>query len=401
MEHEQNPYEEYKKVVAKVIKNLKKDPNYYTHYQLSGVEGFVPQVIGNVKPSDRTMKFVKGGDMVDKAMGMKPVKDVEKVKASSNKAHKEIHPNKIGKTGSMSLIAKTVRGLQKMNATGEKYKKINVKEGLYDTNSTPTEEEVRQELRDIWEAGRIDDETWRIANKALPNFNIDDNMNMVGPTTVEEIAIELIFAVTGKYISNSQESNEDEYDEENIDYDDYDYLREEKPYFTNRPADPNKYKIVKDSKGQIVKATNEDGVTFQKNEEAIAIDNGKKIKINGFIEQQTKVKAIYIVNNSGYTIDIDGLEKVSEFPIKGQMAEETREEQLQREIREIFDGRDNMSYTAGEMDENVDTESLFNVRLQDGTTYSNVKFTHPRVFTTKKGETVIIPKEANFQVFKA
>jgi hypothetical protein len=108
-----------------------------------------------------------------------------------------------------------------------------------------------------------------------------------------------------------------------------------------------------------------------------------------------------IVNNSGYTIDIDGLEKVSDFPIKGQMAEEIRKKQLQREIREIFDGRDNMSYTAGEMDENVDTESLFNVRLQDGTTYSNVKFTHPRVFITKKGETVIIPKEANFQVFKA
>jgi hypothetical protein len=83
------------------------------------------------------------------------------------------------------------------------------------------------------------------------------------------------------------------------------------------------------------------------------------------------------------------------------MAEEIRKKQLQREIREIFDGRDNMSYTAGEMDENVDTESLFNVRLQDGTTYFNVKFTHPRVFTTKEGETVIIPKEANFQVFKA
>jgi hypothetical protein len=354
MEHEQNPYEEYKKVVAKVIKNLKKDPNYYTHYQLSGVFDFKPTTIGGKgdgRPESHQMKPIDKENYIDKERGMKPVKDIEKVKASSNKAHKEIHPNKIGKTSSMSLIAKTVRGLQKMNATGEKYKKINVKEGLYDTNSTPTEEEVRQELRDIWEAGRIDDETWRMANKALPSFNIDDNMNMVGPTTVEEIAIELIFAVTGKYISNSQESNEDEYDEENIDYDDYDYLREEKPYFTNRPADPNKYKIVKDSKGQIVKATNEDGVTFQKNEEAIAIDNGKKIKINGFIEQQTKVKAIYIVNNSGYTIDIDGLEKVSDFPIKGQMAEEIRKKQLQREIREIFDGRDNMSYTAGDMTE--------------------------------------------------
>jgi hypothetical protein len=251
MEHEQNPYEEYKKVVAKVIKNLKKDPNYYTHYSLSGIPGFVPQVIGNVKPSDRTMKFVKGGDMVDKAMGMKPVKDVEKVKASSNKASKETYPNKIGKVELMSLIAKTVRGIQKMEATGEKNKKINVKEA----------------------------------------------------------------------------------------------------YFINRPADADKYKIVKDSKGQIVKATNEDGVTFQKNEEAIAIDNGEKIKIKGFIEQQTKVKAIYISHNSAHSIDIDGLKEASDFPIKGQIAEETREEQLQREISEIFDGRDNMSYTAGDMTE--------------------------------------------------
>ena len=304
MEHEQNPYEEYKKVVAKVIKNLKKDPNYYTHYQLSGIFDFKPTTIGGKgdgKPESHQMKPIDKENYIDKERGMKPVKDVEKVKVSSNKVHKEKYPNKIGKVELMSLVAQSIRGLQKMDATGEKSKKINVKEA----------------------------------------------------------------------------------------------------HFMNNPADPNKYKVVRDSKGQIVKATNEDGVTFQKNEEAIAIDNGKKIKINGFIEQQTKVKAIYIVNNSGYTIDIDGLEKVSDFPIKGQMAEETREEQLQREINEIFDGRDNMSYTAGEMDENIDTESLFNVRLQDGTTYFNVKFTHPRVFTTKEGETVIIPKEANFQVFKA
>jgi len=304
MEHEQNPYEEYKKVVAKVIKNLKKDPNYYTHYQLSGIFDFKPTTIGGKgdgRPESHQMKPIDKENYIDKERGMKPIKDVEKVKVSSNKVHKEKHPNKIGKVELMSLVAQSIRGLQKMDATGEKSKKVNVKEA----------------------------------------------------------------------------------------------------HFMNSPADPNKYKVVRDSKGQIVKATNEDGVTFQKNEEAIAIDNGKKIKINGFIEQQTKIKAIYIVNNSGYTIDIDGLEKVSDFPIKGQMAEETRKEQLQREINEIFDGRDNMSYTAGEMDENVDTESLFNVRLQDGTTYSNVKFTHPRVFTTKKGETVIIPKEANFQVFKA
>lgn len=261
-EHEQNPYEEYKKIVTKVIKNLKKDPNYYTHYALSGTPGFTPQIIGNVKPSDRAMKFVKGGDMVDKAMGMKPVKDVEKHTASANKANKETHPNKIGKVELMSLIAKTVRGIQKMEATGEKNKKINVKEA----------------------------------------------------------------------------------------------------YFINRPADANKYKIVKDSKDNIVQATNQDGITFSKNDEAIAVDNGEKIKIIGFKDEQTKIKAIYISHNSAYSIDIDGLKKSSEFPIKGQMMEETRGEQLQREIQEMFDGRDNLTDTEGGMDENYTPENIQDMR---------------------------------------
>jgi hypothetical protein len=68
------------------------------------------------------------GNIVDKKMGMQPVKDVEKVKKDSDKGGET---NKTVKGVSlMSLIAKSVRGLQKMDATGEKMKKITMKEGM-------------------------------------------------------------------------------------------------------------------------------------------------------------------------------------------------------------------------------------------------------------------------------
>lgn len=109
-----------------VIKNLKKIPNYYTMAYLAGKEGAEPQYDKGIKPQDWQMKEVGKDNLVDKALGMKPVKDVEKVKASANKAKKEtIKPEK--GISLMSLVAKTVRGVQKMDATGEKMKKISTK----------------------------------------------------------------------------------------------------------------------------------------------------------------------------------------------------------------------------------------------------------------------------------
>jgi hypothetical protein len=125
IEHDCNPDKSYKDIVKLVVKNLKKQPNYYTNWKLSGIEGTEPKVEGSVKPEDRKMKFAKDDNTVDKAMGMKPVKGVENAKASANKAKKET--TKAEKVDLMSLIAQTVRGLQKMNATGEKMKKVVVK----------------------------------------------------------------------------------------------------------------------------------------------------------------------------------------------------------------------------------------------------------------------------------
>ena len=146
IDYEMQKNEELTKLEAQkiVIKNLKKIPNYYTNQDISGVEGFEPDYIGGkssnaearqMQPLEKNM-----GNIVDKKMGMKPVKDVEKVKKDSDKGGET---NKMEKGISlMSLIAKSVRGVQKMNATGEKMKKVSVKEN-YDTFSAERGNEER------------------------------------------------------------------------------------------------------------------------------------------------------------------------------------------------------------------------------------------------------------------
>jgi hypothetical protein len=129
IEHSCFPDKTKDEILKIVVKNLKKNPFYYTDYELSGIAGAEPEYMGgkSANADARQMKPVAKDNLVDKAMGMKPVKGFENAKASSNKASKE--SNKGGDIELMSLIAKTVRGLVKMDATGEKVKKIIVKEG--------------------------------------------------------------------------------------------------------------------------------------------------------------------------------------------------------------------------------------------------------------------------------
>jgi hypothetical protein len=139
-----------------VIKNLKKNQFYYTSQDMSGVEGYEMEYMGPKADIEaRQMQYLEKNmsNVVDKKMGMKPVKGFENAKASSNKASKET--NKGEEIDIMSLVAKTVRGLVKMDATGEKAKKIVMKEGEeMDTmalvqrfiNSNPT---LRQHANDI------------------------------------------------------------------------------------------------------------------------------------------------------------------------------------------------------------------------------------------------------------
>jgi hypothetical protein len=127
-EMENNPELSKKEATKIVIKNLKKQPNYYTDYKLSGVEGYEPKIIGDVDPKTRQMKAVASDNLVDKAMGMKPVKNVAKAKASANKAKKET--NKAKDIDVLSLVAQTLRGVDKMQSQGEKIKTIKLRETI-------------------------------------------------------------------------------------------------------------------------------------------------------------------------------------------------------------------------------------------------------------------------------
>jgi hypothetical protein len=123
---------------------------------------------------------------------------------------------------------------------------------------------------------------------------------------------------------------------------------EERMRFQDLPADPEKYKIVKDSKGYIIKATNADGVEFQKGDTAKTYD-GEEIKIAKFEESQGKVKAIYNKGMFFAGIDIDGLEAGKpEFRPGVDMGgsfekmKSSLEEIIRETINEYFDGRDNL-----------------------------------------------------------
>jgi len=145
---------------------------------------------------------------------------------------------------------------------------------------------------------------------------------------------------------------------------------EEKMMFQDLPADPEKYQIKKDMKGKIVQATNDEGNVFSMNDEAIAIDNGEKIKIAGFKEEQGKVKAIFKASTGMFfsSIDIDGLNPVNKGirpgvdlgasfeKFKSSLEEVIREvlAEMQSDEQEIdnmamamdeyfFDGRDNLA----------------------------------------------------------
>jgi hypothetical protein len=143
IEHEcfpEKPYEEIEKIV---LKNIKKNPNYYTNYKLTGIRDYQLQTMDTSKPETHQMKLVKGEDSyVDKARVMKPVKGFEKAKASANKASKET--NKIVKgVEELTHFAQTVRGLQKFATTGGKMKTIKLKEDYESFLSQKRGEEAR------------------------------------------------------------------------------------------------------------------------------------------------------------------------------------------------------------------------------------------------------------------
>jgi hypothetical protein len=145
-----NPELPKKDIIKKVIKNLKKNPIYYTSWDMSGVEGYEPETMGPKADIEaRKMQYLDKnmGNVVDKKMGMKPVKDVEKVKKDAD-AKKETNTPKKG-ISLMSLIAKSVRGLKKMDATGEKMKKITMKEARLNDFPGETSGKIAQQIQNF------------------------------------------------------------------------------------------------------------------------------------------------------------------------------------------------------------------------------------------------------------
>jgi hypothetical protein len=151
--------------------------------------------------------------------------------------------------------------------------------------------------------------------------------------------IQLVDLVNGMQKVKMPKKDEKKKLKENVD---------EKMYFADMPADPEKYKIVKDSKGYIIKATNADGVEFQKGDVAKTYD-GEEIKIAKFEESQGKVKAIYNKGMFFAGIDIDGLEAPKETFRPGvniggsfEKMKKSMQEIVREAVNEYFDGRDNL-----------------------------------------------------------
>jgi hypothetical protein len=168
-----------------VIKKLKKNPIYYTAWDMSGFEGYEPETMGpksdieasQMQPLEKNM-----GNVVDKKMGMKPVKDIEKIKKDSDKATTQKY--KTSGIDLMSLVAKTVRGVKKMDATGEKMKKINVKENkvasaAFGNSQQSGLSKLTQQVKDE-EEKKVKDKLKELIRKQLAEmFDGRDNMTDV------------------------------------------------------------------------------------------------------------------------------------------------------------------------------------------------------------------------------
>ena len=155
--------------------------------------------------------------------------------------------------------------------------------------------------------------------------------------------IQLVDLVNGMQKVKMPKADEKKKLKENVE------VEEEAMRFKDLPADPEKYKIVRDSKNYIIKATNSDGVEFQKGDVVKTYD-GEEIKIAKFEESQGKVKAIYNKGMFFASIDIDGLEAPKPTMRPGVDIGKSFEkwkmkdlaEMVRKTISEYFDGRDNL-----------------------------------------------------------
>jgi hypothetical protein len=161
--------------------------------------------------------------------------------------------------------------------------------------------------------------------------------------------IQLVDLVNGMQKVKMPKKDEKKKLKENVD---------EKMRFQDLPADPEVYKTVKDMKGKIMKATNAEGVEFQRGDVVKAYD-GEEIKIADFKEEQGKIKALYNTGMFFKSIDIDGLEAPKQTMRPGvnigasfEKMKRSMEEIIRETISEYFDGRDNLINPLSSKEEN-------------------------------------------------
>jgi len=125
MEHTKDP----EKAQEIALDHLAEDPAYYTKLYWMGLDDEnKPKKVSKKKRSDVPIEVDKKcSNTKDKSNEMKPVKGYAKEKANANKAKKEA-PHQVKGIQLMSLVPKSVRGVKKMDATGEKMKKMKLKE---------------------------------------------------------------------------------------------------------------------------------------------------------------------------------------------------------------------------------------------------------------------------------
>jgi hypothetical protein len=81
IEHECFPDKTYEEITKIVLKNIKKEPLYYTHFKLTGIRDYKPESMDHTNtPEVMAMKPVKDGNLVDTKRGMTKVKMPKVVK---------------------------------------------------------------------------------------------------------------------------------------------------------------------------------------------------------------------------------------------------------------------------------------------------------------------------------
>lgn len=222
--------------------------------------------------------------------------------------------NKIGPYGRMEEMDPAAMGAPQAAADAEMEKQDDENSDWIDTSDAIGEGHYEKDpWLEAFENALIDlpiDQPFRIMidrayNKHTEDGTIDQYRKMDPRSAADEYA----YAVLGININRPKSVDEYSSGQDHIQYDEPKFNM---PFASEKP-DPVKYKIQRDEDGKVISATNIEGNTFKKGDTARLQpqDHSRVITISSFIEEQGKVKALYLVRGTPYVYNIDGLEPVN------------------------------------------------------------------------------------------